>query len=167
MAVSLKTRPEKTIAGFFKKRPPSMPCVAIAESCTGGLASHMLTAVPGSSAYFAGSVVAYSNAAKIKLLGVSAKTLKKYGAVSRETALGMAIGVKTLFNAKAAVSITGIAGPGNAASLKPVGAVYICAIVNGKKHIEKFMFKGSRALIKKQSAETALKMLADTLRNMR
>ena len=65
MALGLKTRPEKTIAGFFKKRPLSMPCVAIAESCTGGLASHMLTVVPGSSAYFAGSVVAYSNAAKI------------------------------------------------------------------------------------------------------
>ncbi|MBI5237973.1 MAG: nicotinamide-nucleotide amidohydrolase family protein [Deltaproteobacteria bacterium] len=167
MGIRLKTRPEKTIAGFFKEKPRSMPCIAIAESCTGGLVSHMITAVPGSSAYFAGGVVAYSNAAKVKLLGVRAKTLKRYGAVSRETALGMAIGAKKLFNAKAAVSITGIAGPGGATRGKPVGAVYICAIANGKKHIRKFMFKGSRASIKKQSAETALKMLADALHNMR
>ena len=141
-----------------------MPCVAIAESCTGGLASHMLIAVPGSSAYFAGGVVAYSNTAKIKLLGVNAKNLKRYGAVSRETAIGMAMGVKRLFNAKAAVSITGIAGPGGTTPGKPVGTVYICAVVNDEKHVKRFRFKGGRTSIQKQSAETALRMLADALR---
>ncbi len=164
MVVRLRTRPEKAIADFFRENPP--PCIAVAESCTGGLASHMITAVPGSSAYFAGGAVAYGNAAKTRLLGVSAKTIKKHGAVSRETALGMAMGVKRLFNAKAVVSITGMAGPGRAASRKPVGTVYICAVVNRENRVRRFMFKGGRASIRKLSAETALRMLADALRNI-
>ncbi|HLI52251.1 MAG TPA: nicotinamide-nucleotide amidohydrolase family protein, partial [Thermomicrobiaceae bacterium] len=99
--------------------------IATAESCTGGLIAHRITTVSGSSAYFVGGVVSYSNALKQKLLGVTEETLRTAGAVSRECALQMAGGVRRLTGATVGISSTGIAGPGGATPTKPVGLVYI------------------------------------------
>src|SRR3974377_497249 len=98
--------------------------VATAESCTGGLVAAALTAVPGSSDVFECSFVTYSNDAKQKLLGVAAATLRRYGAVSAETASAMARGALQRSGADCAVSITGIAGPGGGSKEKPIGLVY-------------------------------------------
>jgi len=97
---------------------------ATAESCTGGLVSHIITNIPGSSDYFAGSIIAYAYQAKVDLLNVSWETLKAHGAVSEPTVLEMARGARRAFGADVALSITGIAGPGGATPEKPVGTVY-------------------------------------------
>lgn len=105
--------------------------LAVAESCTGGLLTGLLTEQPGSSNYIENGIVTYSNQSKITLLNVSAKTLEKHGAVSEEVAQQMAVGVLQLSDADIAVSITGIAGPSGGSKTKPVGTVCI-AVTNGK-----------------------------------
>ena len=99
--------------------------LSIAESCTGGLISKQITDIPGASAVYMGGVCTYSNSSKVRLLGVSQQELEEYGAVSRQTAQGMAQGVRRLFATDVGVSVTGIAGPDSDATDKPVGLVYI------------------------------------------
>jgi len=99
--------------------------IATAESCTGGYIGHLLTNIPGSSAYYKGGVVTYSNEAKAKLLGVQQSTLDTFGAVSEQTALEMAQGVRLLLNTDLGISVTGIAGPGGETPGKPVGLTWI------------------------------------------
>ncbi len=113
---------ETIVGSLFCKEKAT---IAVAESCTGGLISHLLTNVPGSSDYFLFSGVTYSNKAKIKVLGVSVATLKKYGAVHEETAKEMADGVRRLAGATYGISTSGIAGPGGGTNEKPVGTVCI------------------------------------------
>ena len=113
----------ETIVGSLLRR--EKVTIAVAESCTGGLISHLLTNVPGSSDYFLFSGVTYSNKAKIKVLGVSEATLKKYGAVHEETAKEMADGVRRIAGATYGISTSGIAGPGGGTNEKPVGTVCI------------------------------------------
>ena len=113
----------ETVAGSLLRREKAT--IAIAESCTGGLISNLLTNVPGSSDYFLFSGVTYSNKAKIKVLGVSEATLKKYGAVHEETANEMADGVRRISGATYGISTSGIAGPGGGTNEKPVGTVCI------------------------------------------
>lgn len=137
--------------------------LALAESCTGGLASSMITDVAGSSEYFLGSVVAYANNVKQTELGVKSGTLKKYGAVSKETALEMARGVKKRLQADISAAITGIAGPGGGTKEKPVGLVFIAVLRGRTTVVQKFVFKGGRKSIKKQSGQAALLMLAEAL----
>lgn len=110
--------------------------ISIAESCTSGFVSYTLTSVPGSSLYFNGSVVAYQNEAKVKLLDVKEETLKQFGAVSEQTAREMAEGVRKKFNTTYGLSTTGVAGPGGGSAEKPVGLVWI-AITNGEQTIAK------------------------------
>lgn len=98
--------------------------ISVAESCTGGLLSKRLTDIPGSSKYIKLNVVTYSNEAKVKLLQVSKDILKKHGAVSKEVAASMAVGIKKLANSDIGFSITGIAGPSGASKKKPIGLVY-------------------------------------------
>ncbi|BBB93110.1 MAG TPA: competence/damage-inducible protein A [Methylomusa anaerophila] len=133
--------------------------IALAESCTGGLVSSRLTDIPGSSNYFTGSVVCYSNHIKIEEVGVSAAILEKFGAVSQETALSMAEGIQRKFSADIGIGITGIAGPGGATPNKPVGLVYIA--VSGPKGtaLHEHFFNGSRLDIKNRTALTALNEL--------
>jgi PncC family amidohydrolase len=137
-----------------------------AESCTGGLVMHRLTNVAGSSAYVAGGVVSYSYEAKQRLLGVHEETLAEFGAVSEQTAQEMVVGALNAFGADAAVSITGIAGPGGGMPNKPVGLTYIAIAVPsiGLLRIDRHVWSGDREAIKAASAEEALrKVLAAAL----
>lgn len=138
--------------------------LATAESCTGGLIAHRLTNVAGSSAYFLGGVVAYSNAAKERLLGVPSATLAAYGAVSEAVALALARGARTAFHADLALSVTGIAGPGGGTPDKPVGLTYIGLAAPDGEWVERHVWQGDRAAVKAQSAEAALSLAARYLR---
>jgi nicotinamide-nucleotide amidase len=134
--------------------------VALAESCTGGLVSSLLTDVPGSSAYFLGSVVSYANSAKSDLLDVSPETLAAHGAVSAEAAREMAEGARRRFDADMAVSITGIAGPDGGSPEKPVGTVFFALAERGAGGSgKKRLFVGDRGVIRRASAIHALEML--------
>jgi PncC family amidohydrolase len=133
--------------------------VASAESCTGGNIAARITANSGSSDYFLGGIVAYSNAAKARLLHVREETLETRGAVSAECAREMAIGAREAFASDYAVATTGIAGPGGATARKPVGLVYI-ALANGDEvSAEEFHFPGDRATVTDAATEAALLML--------
>lgn len=138
--------------------------LAVAESCTGGLLSSLITDVPGSSDYFAGSVVAYSNDIKAALLGVKKSTIEESGAVSKQTATEMALGIKKKLKADLGISITGIAGPGGGTPEKPVGTVYMAVAFKDTVAVKKFLFKGSRKTIKKQSAIAAIEMAVNVLK---
>ncbi len=136
--------------------------IAFAESCSGGLASSLVTDVPGSSEYLLGSVVTYTNMAKAKLLHVQEETLQHFGAVSRETACEMAVGVRNLLGSDYGVSITGNAGPG-ASEGKPVGLVYI-AVANGDTiYCQEHHFTSTRTENKLRIAQTAISMAIDKL----
>jgi PncC family amidohydrolase len=133
--------------------------LAFAESCTGGLASSLITDVPGSSSYFLGSAVTYANAAKEAILGVKHETLSAQGAVSAETAAEMARGAQRLFGSDLAVSVTGIAGPGGGTPDKPVGLVYIHLSASGVEVGERHVWSFDRAGNKRASAEAVLRLI--------
>ena len=138
--------------------------LATAESCTGGLVGHLLTNVPGSSDYYLGGMITYSNQAKAGLLGVRQETLEQHGAVSRETVLEMARGVRLAFDAHIGVSISGIAGPTGGTPEKPVGLVWIGLSVTGFDTAWRHQFSGERLSVKEQSAQAALQHVIDYLR---
>jgi len=133
--------------------------LALAESCTGGLVGHRITSVPGSSEYFLGGIVCYSNEAKKSLLGVSAGTLAKHGAVSLETAREMADGAVRVFGADAGIAITGIAGPSGGTLAKPVGTVCIALVTPWGSEALVHQFRQPRADIKWRSSQQALTSL--------
>lgn len=138
--------------------------VALAESCTGGLAADLITDVPGSSEYFMGGAVVYSNAAKEKLLGVKRATLLKYGAVSKECAIEMAANCRKFFKTDYAVAITGIAGPSGGTAKNPVGLVHFAVAAPGRTvHFEK-NFRGPRPVVKSCAANFALDALRRTVK---
>jgi PncC family amidohydrolase len=133
--------------------------VATAESCTGGLIADHLTDIPGSSRYFLGGVVAYSNGAKRQLLHVDGETLNAYGAVSSQVAAEMAQGVRLLLSTDLGVAVTGIAGPGGATAEKPVGLVYVALADEEQALVERHVWAGARRQNKVQSAGAALRLL--------
>lgn len=133
--------------------------IATAESCTGGNIAAMLTSIPGSSGYFKGSVIAYSNEIKQKLLGVQENTLMKHGAVSEQTVKQMATGVLKSFNTDYAVATSGIAGPGGGTEEKPVGLVWIAVASKDKVFAKKFLFGNNRERNMLRASYTALNML--------
>lgn len=137
--------------------------LVIAESCTGGYLSHLITSVPGSSAYYKGSVVSYDNKIKIRILGVKKSTLRRHGAVSAACASELARGVLNNLDADYALATTGIAGPTGAVKGKPVGTVYIACASKKNLVVERFNFKGNRAQVIEQAARKALQMLLDGL----
>jgi len=118
--------------------------ISVAESCTGGNIAHMITSVAGSSAYFKGGVVAYSNEAKVKLVGVNPSTLEKNGAVSREVVTELAIGCKQIFGSDYAIAISGIAGPGGGTPEKPLGTTWVAVAGPQGVVVENFIFKDNR-----------------------
>ncbi|MGI6066049.1 MAG: CinA family protein [Bacillota bacterium] len=133
--------------------------IALAESCTGGLVCGALTSVPGSSECFGYGVVTYSNEAKNKLLNVPWEVLEKYGAVSRETAILMAQGVRLLAKSDIGLSITGIAGPAGGSIEKPVGLVYLALAHRTDCICEKFNFQGNREEIRQATVRQAFNMI--------
>ncbi len=137
-----KKLPEEILKELCSQYNLTLSC---AESCTGGLLSARIVKVPGSSAYFMGSIIAYSNEVKEKLLKVKKETLKKYGAVSKECALEMVLGVTNLLNTNLGISITGIAGPTGETPTKPMGLTYIGIKVLNDIQIFEFIFKSKEA----------------------
>lgn len=137
--------------------------LAVAESCTGGLIGDRLTDVPGSSRYFAGGVIAYSNAAKASMLDVKKQTLAKWGAVSEQTVAEMAAGVCRRFRAQVGVAVSGIAGPGGGTKVKPVGLVYVCVRAGKQIVVERHRFRGGRRAVKERSAAAALRLCCQVL----
>jgi len=133
--------------------------IAVAESCTGGLIAHKLTNVPGSSNYFLGSVVAYSDKIKRERLEVKKTTLEKYGAVSEKAAEEMTKGIKRIARSDFGLGITGIAGPSGATEEKPIGLVYITLAYKDKVETREFKFRGEREVIKAKAANAALDMV--------
>src|SRR5712691_60175 len=131
--------------------------IAVAESCTGGLLGAALTGVPGSSAYFLGGVISYADQVKRDQLGVSEATLRRYGAVSEQTAAAMASGVRQLLHADVGVSITGVAGP-DAEGSKPVGLTFI-GIAAAAVSTHRFQWTGDRWDNRRRSVIAALELL--------
>ncbi len=138
--------------------------ITSAESCTGGLFSAGITAVSGSSAVFDGSFVTYSNEQKEKLLGVEKEILDEFGAVSYQTALKMAKGVREAFKADIGIGITGIAGPTGGSEEKPVGLVYISIAFEGGETAYKCNFKGSRDEVRAKAVEKAKSIALDYIK---
>lgn len=135
---------------------------ASAESCTGGLIGHLITEIPGSSAYFAGGAVVYSYAAKERVLGVDHATLVSLGAVSAEVAAQMAQGARRLYGVDVAVSVTGIAGPGGGLPGKPTGTVFLHVSGAGDyEHGAHHVWPGDRSTNKLLSAVAALRMVLE------
>lgn len=133
--------------------------LATAESCTGGYLAHQITAIPGCSAYYMGSIVSYSNEAKTKQLGVKKTTLEKYGAVSEETVKEMIAGLLETFNTNICISISGIAGPGGGTPDKPVGTIWLA--IGNKDYIQtrKLQLSKDRLLNIQYTAGQALNMI--------
>ncbi len=137
--------------------------LSTAESCTGGLISHRLTNIPGSSNYFDRGVIVYSNESKIDMIGVPQDVIIKNGAVSEQTAKAMAEGVRDLAKTDIGLAVTGIAGPGGGTKEKPVGLVYIGLASIRPTLVEKFNFSGGRQEIKKKTSDAALNMVLHAL----
>lgn len=155
---------EQTLAGSLAEKLQADGLIlAIAESCTGGLVSKLITDLPGSSKYLWGSIISYSNEAKKRLLHVKDETLDKFGAVSRETAVEMVRGVIEVSGADAGIAITGIAGPGGGTDEKPVGLVYIAAAGPGFTKVKPMRFVGNREAIRVLAAKSALDLLRRNL----
>ena len=154
---------EDTLAGAAGARLKAREkTLAAAESCTGGLAAKLLTDIPGSSAYFLGGAVTYSNAAKTRLLGVRAGTLRKYGAVSAECAREMAAGARKVFGSDYAFSVTGIAGPDGGTGEKPAGLVFFGLAGPRGTAVFRRQFRGLRPFIR----ECAANFILDELRKI-
>lgn len=137
--------------------------IASAESCSGGMIASRLVNVSGVSDVFEEGYITYSNAAKHKLLGVSKQSLGQYGAVSSQVAGEMALGAARQARARAAIAVTGIAGPGGGTPQKPVGLVYIGCYVDGKVFVTENHFQGSRQEIRIATTQAALSLLLEKL----
>lgn len=133
--------------------------LATAESCSGGLIAHRITNIAGSSRYFQGGLVTYSNEAKMALLGVRGETLEAVGAVSEAVAVEMAEGARSRLQAHWGIGVTGIAGPGGGTADKPVGLVYIAVAGPNGTTATRNQFEGDRVAVKEQTAGRALQLL--------
>jgi nicotinamide-nucleotide amidase len=137
--------------------------LALAESCTGGYISHRVTRIAGSSAYYYGGAVTYSNEAKIRFLGVRPETLQEHGAVSRQTALEMSAGIKQRTGADVGLSVTGVAGPAGGSAAKPVGTVWVSIAQTGSHEAKLFRLTGDREHVILGTSQIALNWLRTSL----
>jgi len=151
---------EEVIGGLLMDKQQTL---ALAESCTGGYISHRVTRIAGSSAYYYGGAVTYSNEAKISLLGVRPETLQEHGAVSRETSLEMSAGIKQRTGANVGLSVTGMAGPAGGSAAKPVGTVWVSIAQAGSHEAKLFRFAGDREHIILGTSQAALNWLRTSL----
>ena len=147
---------EEVVGRLLAERSLSL---AVAESCTGGLITHRLTEVAGSSRYVERGFVTYSNASKVELLGVDAELIRSHGAVSPEVAESMARGARTRAGTDIAIAVTGIAGPSGGTAEKPVGLVFIAVCDEGACLVHRFLFPGNRVQVKRWSSQMALDLL--------
>ncbi len=152
--------PENLVGQALRERQIKL---AVAESCSGGLISHLITNVPGSSDYFVLGAVVYSNSAKMQILGVSKLVLESFGAVSSECARAMAEGIKKVGGCDLGLAVTGIAGPGGGTPSKPVGLVFMALATKKSTTVREFRFPGSRLDLKEQTARQALGMVLEHL----
>ena len=150
----------QTVAAKLREQKLTIAC---AESCTGGLLMDKLTNIAGSSSFFLGGVVAYSNSAKHGILGVQENSLNVFGAVSEQVAAAMARGVRGEFGSDFGVGITGIAGPDGGTAEKPVGLTYIALATPNLSLVQRFVWEGDRVANKEASANAALQMIIDHL----
>ncbi len=139
--------------------------ISAAESCTGGMLTKKITDIPGSAAVLDLSVVTYANAAKVKMLGVSDKSIEKYGVVSETVAVQMAEGVAALMDAEVGVGITGIAGPGGGSEEKPVGLVWTAVRYKGKTYPARLQLSGDRDDIRNATCDAVFKNIIDIIEN--
>ena len=151
---------EKEIGDLLRRHKLKM---SVAESATGGLISHKITNIPGSSEYFEGSIISYSNKAKMKFLAVKESTLRNYGAVSSETSKEMALGARSKMNVDIGLASTGIAGPDGGTSGKPIGLVYVGLATKDVLISKEFIFHGNRDENKKTFSDAALSTLKEYL----
>ncbi len=156
--------PLEKVVGYLLSMRDST--VSVAESCTGGRFGWMMTRVPGSSDYFAGGVIAYSNDLKKRLLGVKAGVLKEHGAVSAETALDMARGVRAKCATDCGVAITGLAGPGGGTEEKPVGTVFVAVSGDPGDRVRELHLAGGRGAIRRAAVQAAMELLRRFLLNI-
>lgn len=154
--------PAQVLGSLLKERELT---VGFAESCTGGNLAHRITQIPGSSAYFLGSVVSYSNDVKANVLGVSRGSLSQYGAVSQQVVTEMAEGVSRLMRSDCAIATSGIAGPDGGTKFKPVGTVWMSAKLQDQIVTECKHFDGDRNTVIESATNHALVMLINLLRN--
>lgn len=155
---------ESVIGKILKGKKQSL---SVAESCTGGKISSRIVSVPGSSEYYIGGVCVYSNIEKIKLLNIKEDTLSKYGAVSEQTAIEMAEGVREIMKTDYSVSTTGIAGPSGGSEDKPVGLVWIGFSSKNKSYAMKFLFGEERQRNIERASQRALEILRRELLNIK
>lgn len=137
--------------------------LSVAESCTGGLLGHRITSVAGSSGYFLGGVIAYSDAVKVALLGVAESDLASCGAVSETVAEQMARGVRARLGADVGIAVTGVAGPGGGTPDKPVGLVFVAVADSDGSAVRRCAFSGEREAVREQGSTAALRLLWDRL----
>jgi nicotinamide-nucleotide amidase len=141
--------------------------LGVVESATGGLISHLITNIPGSSDYYRGSVTAYSNEVKVSPVGVKAETIRSFGAVSPQVAREMAEGGRKLLGVDICLADTGIAGPAGATPGKPVGLFYIGLSHRAGTHSRKYSFQGNREQNKQDAAQAALSWLEEYLEGLK
>jgi nicotinamide-nucleotide amidase len=140
--------------------------LATVESCTGGLVGHVITETPGSSAYYVGGFVTYSDQLKRELVGVPAEVLAAHGAVSAQTAMAMAAGGRARTGAELGASVTGIAGPDGGSPQKPVGLTYVAVADAAGTEVRRHVWSGSRADNKRASAEALLELVLERLESI-
>jgi len=141
--------------------------LSVAESCTGGMIGSSITSIAGSSEYFLGGIIAYSNIVKQKILKVPVEILDKHGAVSKQTVEAMAQGAAKLFKTDCAIAVSGIAGPGGGSAKKPVGLVFIGIYAEKKVGSFKYVFKGNRQEIRRQAVRAGMGKMIQILRGHR
>jgi nicotinamide-nucleotide amidase len=151
---------EKTIGDYLRKKGWTL---SIAESCTGGLICDRITDVSGSSDYFMGGMINYSNKSKSKHLGVPSMDIKKYGAVSPQVARRMAQGVRKAFGTTFGLSTTGVAGPTGGTKRSPIGRVFIGFADGRRTRVKRLDLKGNRIQIKRKATEKSLQLFYETL----
>ncbi len=157
-----KEKMENAIVRLMTRRKWTL---ALAESCTGGLVANTLTDVPGASKIFRGGVVAYSNDAKKRFLGVRARTLERHGAVSEAVAREMAEGARKKFGVDYAIAVTGIAGPSGGTRANPVGTVFISLTGPSGTVVQRHLNPFSRQKFKKATVEQALQLLRGQIKS--
>lgn len=153
--------PAKRLLKILKEKKLTL---SIAESCSGGLLSNLITDIPGSSRAFLLGIISYSNSSKCKILKIPQRIIKDSGAVSKSAAGRMSENVRKLGNSSLGIGITGIAGPGGGSKKKPVGTVFIAICSIRKTITRKFLFRGTRLKIKGRAVREALKMLLEFIR---